>query len=250
MSDLHFIPNAAPTAAEREAIDRAVGAGAGRRDLLLPALHAAQSRVGWISEGALNHICERLSVPPAEAYGVASFYAMFALKPRPARVVHVCDDIACKTKGADAICRQLTEKFGEPGTPTKNGQATWLRSPCLGICEQAPVAVVPCAEDVVHVDQHSARTKAPEQSLPRGPRFGVRDHDRIPGLRGETPQERRMPHVIDGSRRRRIAQGSGTTVQQVNQLLTARKQMEKMMKQMGKGKMPTLPPELTKSARR
>jgi signal recognition particle subunit SRP54 len=65
-----------------------------------------------------------------------------------------------------------------------------------------------------------------------------------------TPQERRMPHMIDGSRRRRIAQGSGTTVQQVNQLLTARKQMEKMMKQMGKGKMPTLPPELTKSARR
>jgi signal recognition particle subunit SRP54 len=65
-----------------------------------------------------------------------------------------------------------------------------------------------------------------------------------------TPQERRMPHVIDGSRRRRIAQGSGATVQQVNKLLAARKQMEKMMKQMGKGKMPTLPPELTKSARR
>jgi signal recognition particle subunit SRP54 len=56
-----------------------------------------------------------------------------------------------------------------------------------------------------------------------------------------TPQERRMPHLIDGSRRRRIASGSGTTVQQVNQLLTARKQMEKMMKQMGKGKMPALP---------
>jgi signal recognition particle subunit SRP54 len=65
-----------------------------------------------------------------------------------------------------------------------------------------------------------------------------------------TPQERRLPHVIDGSRRRRIAQGSGATVQQVNQLLAARKQMEKLMKQMGKGKMPTLPPELTKTGRR
>ena len=65
-----------------------------------------------------------------------------------------------------------------------------------------------------------------------------------------TPQERRVPHLIDGSRRRRIAQGSGTTVQQVNKLLAARKQMEKMMKQMGKGKMPTLPPELTKTGRR
>jgi signal recognition particle subunit SRP54 len=59
-----------------------------------------------------------------------------------------------------------------------------------------------------------------------------------------TPQERRLPHVIDGSRRRRIAAGSGTSVQQVNQLLQARKQMQKMMKQLGKGKMPTLPPQL------
>ena len=56
-----------------------------------------------------------------------------------------------------------------------------------------------------------------------------------------TPQERRIPHVIDGSRRKRIAAGSGTSVEQVNQLLEARKQMAKMMKQLGKGKMPALP---------
>jgi signal recognition particle subunit SRP54 len=59
-----------------------------------------------------------------------------------------------------------------------------------------------------------------------------------------TPQERAMPHLINGSRRKRIAAGSGTSVQQVNQLLSARKQMQKMMKQMKKGKMPGLPPEL------
>jgi signal recognition particle subunit SRP54 len=56
-----------------------------------------------------------------------------------------------------------------------------------------------------------------------------------------TPQERSRPQVIDGSRRLRIAKGSGVTVQQVNQLLNARKQMEKMMKQLGKGKIPALP---------
>jgi signal recognition particle subunit SRP54 len=65
-----------------------------------------------------------------------------------------------------------------------------------------------------------------------------------------TPQERRMPHLIDGSRRKRIAAGSGTDIQQVNKLLSARKQMQKMMKQMGKGKMPGLPPELMKAQRR
>jgi signal recognition particle subunit SRP54 len=63
-----------------------------------------------------------------------------------------------------------------------------------------------------------------------------------------TPQERRMPHVIDGSRRKRIAAGSGTTIQQVNQLISARKQMQKMMKQMKKGKMPGIPPELLQQA--
>jgi signal recognition particle subunit SRP54 len=65
-----------------------------------------------------------------------------------------------------------------------------------------------------------------------------------------TPQERQIPHLIDGSRRKRIAIGSGTTIQQVNKLLSARKQMQKMMKQMGKGKLPGLPPELTKAGRR
>jgi len=59
-----------------------------------------------------------------------------------------------------------------------------------------------------------------------------------------TPRERSMPHLIDGSRRKRIAAGSGTTIQQVNQLLSARKQMQKMMKQMKKGKMPGLPQDL------
>ncbi len=56
-----------------------------------------------------------------------------------------------------------------------------------------------------------------------------------------TPRERAVPHSIDGRRRIRIANGSGTSVQEVNQLLEARKMMEKMMGQIGKGKMPALP---------
>jgi signal recognition particle subunit SRP54 len=56
-----------------------------------------------------------------------------------------------------------------------------------------------------------------------------------------TPHERRVPHVIDGPRRKRIAAGSGPTVEQVNQLIDARRQMAKMMKMMGSGKLPSLP---------
>ncbi len=55
-----------------------------------------------------------------------------------------------------------------------------------------------------------------------------------------TPEERTRPDLIRGSRRQRVARGSGTSVQQVNQLLTARKQMQKMVKQIGRGKTPNL----------
>ena len=57
-------------------------------------------------------------------------------------------------------------------------------------------------------------------------------------IRSMTLQERRHPEIINGSRRRRIASGSGTSVQEVNQLLSQFKQMRKLMKQMGRGGLP------------
>lgn len=140
MPDLHFT-SATATVEEHAALDAALGDALPRRDLLLPALHAINDRIGWISPGALNLVCERLEVAPAEAYGVASFYAMFSLKPQPARVVHVCDDIACKMSGADALCAELERTCGRAGAPSKDGSFTWLRSPCLGLCERAPAAL-------------------------------------------------------------------------------------------------------------
>jgi signal recognition particle subunit SRP54 len=65
-----------------------------------------------------------------------------------------------------------------------------------------------------------------------------------------TADERRRPEIINGSRRARIARGSGTSVQQVNQLLQARKQMQKMMKQLGRGKMPNLQSLVAQQTRR
>jgi len=125
---------------QRRAVDEHVAFGGRevreRRHLLLPALHAVRSRVGWISEGALNYISERLTVPPAEAYGVASFYAMFSTERRPPRVMHVCDDIACKASGADHLCTDLELSMGPEGTPSADGRFTWHRSPCLGLCEK------------------------------------------------------------------------------------------------------------------
>ena len=120
-------------------------AARGRRHLLLPALWALQERIGWISAGGLNEVCRRLTVPPADAYGVATFYALFALEPRPPRVVHVCDDIACRCHGAQELIAQVEERFGPEGELSEDGSSTWYRSPCLGQCDRAPAAMVAVA---------------------------------------------------------------------------------------------------------
>ena len=132
-------------------VDAHVAVGGGhaareRRHLLLPTLHAVNDRVGWISEGALNYVCERLTIPPAEAYGVASFYHMFSLKPRPKTVVYVCDDIACMCAGADELCAELEKAVASAGQPFANGEAAWVRSPCLGLCDKAPAALISRAD--------------------------------------------------------------------------------------------------------
>jgi len=155
--DLHFT-GAQPSEEERSAVDGVLGepeerggphwstGGAHdaerRRHLLLPTLHAIADRVGWIGEGALNYACRRLSIPPAEAYGVASFYGLFSMRPRPPRVVHVCDDIACMAAGAADLCKRVEGEAGKPGTPSTDGSSTWLLSPCLGLCDRAPAALV------------------------------------------------------------------------------------------------------------
>ena len=163
------IQNELPTAIEREAVDAVLGAPgsswegapqASRRDhhvargghaaraqrhLLLPTLHAVQSRVGWISRGALNYVCRRLTIPPAEAYGVASFYALFALEPQPPVVTHVCTDIACIARGSQELVAGLERSVAPEGAHPGNGQAVWHESPCLGMCEHAPAALATVA---------------------------------------------------------------------------------------------------------
>jgi NADH-quinone oxidoreductase subunit F len=118
-------------------------AARGRRHLLLPALHAVQEDIGWISPGALNYVSLRLSVPPAEAYGVATFYAMFSTEQRAPRVVHVCDDVVCGQRGGERLTEQLSAEIGpELGTEGSGDEVCWVRSPCLGLCERAPAVLV------------------------------------------------------------------------------------------------------------
>jgi NADH-quinone oxidoreductase subunit F len=103
-----------------------------RRHLLLPVLHSLQRASGWISPGGLDHACAELEVPPAEAYGVATFYHLFTHEPpTSADTVHVCDDVACRLFGAGKLIEDLRD----------NGHHV-KASPCLGQCERGPAVLV------------------------------------------------------------------------------------------------------------
>ena len=142
-------------------------AARGRRHLLLPALHAVMDERGWISAGALNHVARVLSVPPADVYGVATFYAMFSVEPRAPQVVHVCDDIVCGPNGGEQIAARLTDELGPEGT---GANACWVRSPCLGLCERAPAVLLQRARrpDVSLAPATAAAVTA-ELARPDGP---------------------------------------------------------------------------------
>jgi NADH-quinone oxidoreductase subunit F len=223
--DLHLL-DASPSAEERAAVDGLLGApetgweggkraasdwdlargghaARGRRHDLLPALHAVNDRLGWISQGALNYICQRLTVPPAEAYGVASFYALFSLKPTPRRVVHLCTDLACKAAGSDSVRAGLSKGLGREGAAA--GDVAWHESPCLGLCERAPAALV-----IEAGDPHRQQVVAPVNA------GSILDAATMPiqELTSEPPVEAAVPQAGDPQLKllRRIGTGDPTSL--------------------------------------
>jgi NADH-quinone oxidoreductase subunit F len=113
------------------------------RSGLLPALHAAQKLYGWISEPVAIEIARSLRVPLADVHGVIEFYSLFYNEPVGKRILRVCTDQACALKDADGVLHHLCSHHGlEPGQTSHDLSLTIEASPCLGLCEQAPAALV------------------------------------------------------------------------------------------------------------
>jgi len=217
--------DAEPTAEERAAVDAFLGpplsswAGADRvenghsahgghaaraqRHQLLPTLHALHEHAGWISPGGLNYIAKRLTIPPADVYGVATFYALFSVEPRPLRTLHVCNDLACRCAGSEKLIETLTQQIGPHGQD--NDGATWEPAPCLGQCDRAPAALLvqsgenPVERELTGVDAealieilHGATPAPPPSTAPPEPghpglrllrRIGVADPESLDDYR-------------------------------------------------------------------
>lgn len=120
-----------------------------RSSRLIPILQAVQDEYRYLPQEVLTYVATALNVPPARVYGVATFYAHFALEPKGKYVVKLCDGTACHVKDSIPILNAVRERLGLEGNrkTTPDMLFTVETVACLGACGLAPVMLI---NDEVH----------------------------------------------------------------------------------------------------
>ena len=112
------------------------------RHALIETLHTVQSSFGYLDDDAIRFVALSLRVPLCRAYGVATFYHYFTLKPPGKHTVTVCAGTACYIKGADKLLAAAEKRLGiAPGQTTADGQTSLTMARCVGACSRSPVAL-------------------------------------------------------------------------------------------------------------
>jgi NADH-quinone oxidoreductase subunit E len=125
---------------------------------LIPILQAIQHEYQYLPEEVLTYVATSLDVPPARVFGVATFYAHFALEPKGKHVIRICDGTACHVKQSIPVLNALREKLGttEKNQTTADMMFTLETVACLGACGLAPVVVI---------DEHVYGQMTPERAV-------------------------------------------------------------------------------------
>ncbi len=109
---------------------------------LIETLHTVQEAFGYLDEDALRYVAASLRVPLSRAYGVATFYHFFTLKPAGEHTCVICMGTACYIKGAPQLLDATESELGiSPGETTADGKVSLLTARCLGSCGLAPAVV-------------------------------------------------------------------------------------------------------------
>jgi NADH-quinone oxidoreductase subunit E len=126
---------------------------------LIPILQAVQKEYRYLPEEVMTYVATCLKLSPARVYGVASFYANFALQPKGKYIIHVCDGTACHVKGSGAIKEALYRKLNLSSDKQTTDDLLFTVEPvsCLGACGLAPVITV---NDQVHGQMTIASAEA------------------------------------------------------------------------------------------
>jgi NADH-quinone oxidoreductase subunit E len=111
---------------------------------LIPILQAVQEEYRYLPEEVLTYVATSVGLPPARVFGVATFYAHFALEPKGKHVIRLCDGTACHVKGSIPILDAIREKLGLSAqkATTPDMLFTVETVSCLGACGLAPVVVI------------------------------------------------------------------------------------------------------------
>lgn len=113
------------------------------RNALIETLHTVQQSFGYLDEESLKFVAKSLRVPLSQAYGVATFYHFFSLKPPGEHTCLICTGTACYIKGAAQLVASAEKFLGvKSGETTTDGKVSLLTARCLGSCSLAPVAVL------------------------------------------------------------------------------------------------------------
>lgn len=114
-----------------------------REGPLLPILHDVQKQFGHVPEGAVRVIAEALNLSRAEVHGCVTFYHDFRSAPAGRYVLKMCRAEACQAMGSDALVKRAEERIGtECGSTTNDGRVTLEAVYCLGLCANAPSAML------------------------------------------------------------------------------------------------------------
>ena len=112
------------------------------RHALIETLHTVQSSFGFLDDEAIRFVALSLRVPLSQAYGVATFYHYFTLKPPGRHTCTVCAGTACYIKGADKLIAAAEQRLGiKQGQTTPDGNISLMVARCVGACSRAPVAL-------------------------------------------------------------------------------------------------------------
>ena len=113
------------------------------RDSLIPMLQGIQTKIGLISEEAIEAISERLDISENDIYGVATFYTQFRFTRPGEHTVKVCQGTACHVRSSERIIDEVTRHLGiRAGETTPDYKFNLESIACFGSCALAPVVVV------------------------------------------------------------------------------------------------------------
>ena len=114
-----------------------------KQSAVMSALAIAQDEVGWVSAEAMDEVARHLGMPTVAVYEVASFYAMYNLKPTGRYKLTICTNLPCALHGASAAAEHLKQRLGiDYGETTGDGNFTLKEGECMGACGDAPVVLV------------------------------------------------------------------------------------------------------------